>query len=124
MLAWLSSESHWEVARFALNTLQPFHHCARARCDDLQSLASIHHQRKLRLPRRCPLLTPYTAQILANESEDGEVAYRSIVALGNLVHASGSLPVGDVQVSKELASNLANQLKEQRLKQVAEEINA
>jgi hypothetical protein len=72
------------------------------------------------------------------------VAYRAIVALGNLVSMigqlnrhltqgrnvpqiaspalSGSLEVGDVEVAKELASGIANVIGEQRLKDIAQQI--
>jgi hypothetical protein len=83
---------------------------------------------------------------LSSESEDSEVAYRAIVALGNLVCAmvsehgpltsliffhslqiaspsvSGTLEVGDVEVAKELASGVANMIGEERLKDIAQQI--
>jgi hypothetical protein len=86
-------------------------------------------------------------QILSSESEDAEVAYRTIVAFGNMVsciswrvrlwHLSsesifqlsasgfaGSLPVGDVEVAKELAVGLANRIGEPRLKDIISEVEA
>lgn len=83
---------------------------------------------------------------MSSESEDSEVAYRAIVALGNLVRrtvfenvflcvahvpssgkvaspsVSGILEVGDVEVAKELASGIANMIGEQRLKDIARQI--
>jgi hypothetical protein len=85
-------------------------------------------------------------QILSSESEDGEVAYRTIVAFGNMVSCigwrvrvwrvsesilqlsasgfAGSLPVGDVEVAKELALGLANRIGEPRLKDIISEVEA
>ncbi|KAJ9116223.1 hypothetical protein QFC24_006814 [Naganishia onofrii] len=91
-------------------------------------------------------LLQYISNILSSESEDSEVAYRAIVALGNLVRrtvfenvflcvahvpssgkvaspsVSGILEVGDVEVAKELASGIANMIGEQRLKDIARQI--
>lgn len=70
-------------------------------------------------------LLQFISNILANESEDSETAYRTIVALGNMVSSpniAGSLPVGDVQLAKELASGLASKLGDARLVKVAQEI--
>ncbi|KAJ9121468.1 hypothetical protein QFC22_002084 [Naganishia vaughanmartiniae] len=70
-------------------------------------------------------LLQYISNILSSESEDSEVAYRTIVALGNLIASpsvSGVLEVGDVEVAKELAAGIANMIGEQRLKDIAQQI--
>ncbi|GHJ87959.1 hypothetical protein NliqN6_4361 [Naganishia liquefaciens] len=70
-------------------------------------------------------LLQYIINILSNESQDGEVVYRSIVALGNLIASpsiSGSLEVGDIEVAKELASGVANSIGEQRSKDIMQHI--
>ncbi|KAI5451503.1 hypothetical protein NCC49_001806 [Naganishia albida] len=70
-------------------------------------------------------LLQYISNILSSETEDAEVAYRSMVALGNLIASpaiTGSLEVGDVEVAKELAAGVANLMGEQRLKDLAQQI--